>query len=652
MRPQFGRRVLGRRTVLVIGVAALVVPIFVGGASGAPAASRSTLSGSRPSWTPSATVVGTPSASTKVSFNVVLRLRDAAGAAKLAVAVSNPSSSSYGHYVTPAQFNAAYAPTTDQVAQVRSFLSGAGIQVTGVAAGNRWVHAIGTARQVEAAFATTLRTYRYKGHTLREPASLLSVPASLAPMISAVVGVGTEDTLRRPASMPRTGDGPVSPAATSPNATASCSTYWNQHQQTGPAAFGKTSFPTTNCGYSPAQLRSAYGVASSVSSGDIGTGVTVAIIDAYASPTMLTDANAYSAHWGEPQFAPGQYTETTFTPFANQSACGGEAGWNQEESLDVEAVHGMAPGANVHYIGASDCGTGLDDAINFVIQNHAADIVSNSWGGVGEPGSTSEIATEHSMFVQAAAEGIGFYFSTGDDGDNVLLHGLPHPEPDYPSSDDTVTAVGGTSLAVTSSGGYNFETAWGDDVDPVSGSAYQLVLPGTFQFGGGGGVSRLFVQPSYQASTVPSSLAKLNGSTPMRVIPDVAAVADPELGFLIGFQGAFEVIGGTSLACPVIAGLQALASQGRMVPIGFANPELYALGQSSGAFHDVKAPTSTVAIMTPSRSALITLGKDTSLTATTGYDDTTGLGSPSGLNYILGQRLLSSRHLGGFQHAP
>ena len=652
MRPQFGRRVLTRRTAIVVGVAALVVPVIVGGASGAPSGSRSTLSGSRPSWTPSAAVVGTPSATTTINFNVVLRLRDAAGAAKLVAAVSDPTSPSYGHYVTPAEFNAAYAPTTDQVAQVRSFLSGAGIQVTGVAAGNRWVRAVGTARQVEAAFATTLRNYRYKGHTLREPASSLSVPSTLAPVISAVVGVGTEDTLRRPASMPRTGDGPVSPATTSPNATASCSTYWNQHQQTGPAAYGKTSFPTTNCGYSPAQLRSAYGVASAVSSGDNGTGVTVAIIDAYASPTMLTDANAYSAHWGEPQFAPGQYTETTFTPFANQSACGGEPGWNQEESLDVEAVHAVAPGANIHYIGASDCGTGLDDAINYVIQNHAADIVSNSWGNVGEDGLGNEVTTEHSMFVQAAAEGIGFYFSTGDDGDNVLLQGLPRPEPDYPSSDDTVTAVGGTSLAVTSSGGYNFETSWGDDFDQVIGSGYQFVLPGNFQFGGGGGVSRLFTQPSYQASTVPSSLAKLNGSTAMRVVPDVAAVADPELGFLIDYNGTFGIIGGTSLACPVVAGLQALASQGRMVPIGFANPELYALGQSSGAFHDVKAPTSTVAMMTTSGSALVTLNKDTSLTATTGYDDTTGLGSPNGLNYILGQRLLSSRHLGGFQHAP
>jgi len=652
MRSQLGRRALARRTAIAFGVAALFVPLLVSNASGAPSGSRFTLSGSRPSWTPSAAVVGSPTAATKINFNVVLRLRDATGAAKLAAAVSDPNSPRYGQYVTAAEFNAAYAPTADQIAQVSSFLTGGGIHVTGVAAGNRWVSATGSARQVEAAFATTLRNYRYKGHTLREPSSLLSVPSSLANVVAAVVGVGTEDTLRRPASMPRTGDGPVSPAATSPNATATCSTFWNQHQQTGPLAYGKTSFPTTNCGYSPAQLRSAYGVASAVSSGDKGTGVTVAIIDAYASPTIVADANGLSTHWGEPQFTAGQYTETTFMPFVNQTACGGEAGWNEEETLDVEAVHAMAPGANIHYIGASDCGTGLDDAINFVIQNQVADIVSNSWGGIGEPGSLSEISTEHSMFVQAAAEGIGFYFSTGDDGDNVLLHGLPHPEPDYPSSDDTVTAVGGTSLAVTSTGGYNFETSWGDDFDPVFNGGYQEVLPGTFQFGGGGGVSRLFVQPSYQASTVPAGLAKLNGATPMRVVPDVAATADPELGFLIDYNSTFPTIGGTSLACPLIAGLQALASQGRMVPIGFANPELYALGQSSGAFHDVKAPASTIAMMTTSGSALITLGKDTSLTATTGYDDTTGLGTPNGLNYLLGQRLLSSRQLGGFQHAP
>ena len=114
---------------------------------------------------------------------------------------------------------------------------------------------------------------------------------------------------------------------------------------------------------------------------------------------------------GEPQFAAGQLTQTTFTPFNLQTECGGEGGWNEEETLDVQAVHGMAPGANIHYIGAMNCDTGIDDAVNFVIQNHVASIVSNSYGFIGEDGLGDEVATEHSLFTQAAIQGIGFYFS-------------------------------------------------------------------------------------------------------------------------------------------------------------------------------------------------------------------------------------------------
>jgi len=311
--------------------------------------------------------------------------------------------------------------------------------------------------------------------------------------------------------------------------------------------------------------------------------------------------------------------------------------------LDVEAVHGMAPGANVHYIGAQNCDTGIDDAVNFAIQNHVANIVSNSYGFLGEDGLGDEVNTEHTLFTQAAIQGIGFYFSSGDDGDNTIA-GTPHPEPDFPASDPLVTGVGGTSLAVTSTNGYLFETSWGDDVDPVnfatSPSSYSLPLPGAFVFGAGGGVSALFTEPLYQRLAVPNSLARLNGSTPMRVVPDVGAIADPETGFLIDFGGGLGIIGGTSLACPVFAGVQALASQGRLFPIGFANPLLYVIGLTGLAFHDVKAPTSPTAMMTLSGRNLLTMGLDSSLTATKGYDDTTGLGTPNGPGLLLLEHLL------------
>ncbi len=384
--------------------------------------------------------------------------------------------------------------------------------------------------QIESAFKTTLRNYRHDGQTVRQATSALSIPRSISSSIAGIIGVSSAP-LRHPATQHRLPDPTRRPADAQPP-RQNCSTYWDQYEQIAPLAYGKTSFPTNNCGYSAAQLRTAYGVQSAVSHGNNGHGVTVAIIDAYASATMLADANALSVSQGEPPFATGQYTETDLAPFDLQNECGPD-GWNEEESLDVEAVHGMAPGANVHYVGAADCAAGIDDAVNFVLQNHVANLVSNSYGFAGEDGLGDEVALEHSEFLQAALQGVGFYFSSGDDGDNVGI-GAPHPEPDYPSSDPLVTGVGGTSLAVTKQNGYLFETSWGDDLSSVnfatSPSSYVTPPPGSFVFGGGGGVSALFGEPLYQRLAVPGSLARLNGSTPMRVVPDVAAVGDPETG--------------------------------------------------------------------------------------------------------------------------
>jgi subtilase family serine protease len=638
------RRVIARRALVLAGAAVLTVP-FAASNAFAATSSRATIAGSTPSWATSGRVVGSPSASTRITFNVVLPLRNAAAADSLAAAVSDPKSSSYGRYLSTKQFNSRFAPTTAQVNKVTNFLRGAGVTVTGIAQGNRWVTASGTVRQIQSAFGTTLRNYNYKGHVMHAPSNALSVPRSIAGLIAGVVGVTNDGALRTPSHVVMSGgstvDSPASPSAAVPP-RQSCSTFWDQFEQVSPPAYGRTSFPTNNCGYTAAQFRGAYGVQSAVNHGDNGSGVTVAIIDAYASATIVDDTNALAASQGEPALKAGQYTETDFGPFDLQDECGPD-GWNEEETLDVAAVHDVAPSANIHFFGAQDCDTGIDDAVNFLIQNHSASLVSNSYGFLGEDGLGDEVATEHSMFTQAAIEGIGFYFSSGDDGDNTVA-GTPHPEPDYPASDTMVTGVGGSDLAVTSSNGYLFETSWGDDLDSVNfattPSSLSQPLPGSFVFGAGGGVSALFTEPLYQKLAVPNSLAKLNGSKAMRVVPDVGADADPETGLAMIFRGTPVTIGGTSLACPLFVGVQALASQGRLFPIGFANPLLYVIGLTGLAFHDVKAPSSPVAIMTQSGRSLLTLGQDSSLTSTKGYDDTTGLGTPNGPGLLLLEHLL------------
>jgi subtilase family serine protease len=117
------------------------------------------------------------------------------------------------------------------------------------------------------------------------------------------------------------------------------------------------------------------------------------------------------------------------------------------------------------------------------------------------------------------------------------------------------------------------------------------------------------------------------------VVPDVAALADPYTGFAVGrtIGGTYTVQtwGGTSLACPLFAAVQAVASTGRHTAIGFANPLLYSLA-GTGAYHDVVPQRAPVALATPSGSALITEDRDSSLLTSFGYDEVTGVGSPNG----------------------
>ncbi len=655
--PQINRRHAAIATIAAALVAAVVTS---SGANAAPPSGQAsfTVPHSAPAWAKAGRALGTVGSQTKITFSMALPLRNAGEAERIADTVSDPASATYGHYLTPSEFNSRFGPTDAQVSKIKAYLRSQGFAVGDVAAGNRWVTATGTVAQINQAFGVTMRNYRYHGKSLRAPDSAVTLPDSLRGMVLGISGLDNGGLLRQPASRrvdPSGGKSANSGLApkTTPPPASTCSTYWGQHTQTAPQVYGSTTFPTYICGYSPAQVRGAYGVPA----GHTGAGVTVAIIDAYASSTMASDADKYSTAMSEPTFTTGQYREQVFTPFTLTSECG-ESGWNGEETLDVEAVHAMAPKANILYIGAQNCDTGIDDAINWVIQNHAASIISNSWGSTGEGNLGSSYVVEKSMFLQAKAQGMGFYFSSGDNGDNATYpyNSYNTPQPDYPASDANVTAVGGTSLAINASAGYMWETSWGTYIDPtdysISPAGYQSTPPGQFWGGAGGGVSTVTTQPSYQVGVVPNSLATLNGPTPMRVVPDVSAVADPYTGFAVGqtVNGVWSIggWGGTSLACPIFAAVQAIVQQERGVPIGFANPLLYQIDASS--FHDVVAPDSTVAIVTPSGGTLVTFADDTSLIATSGYDDVTGRGSPIVPRLIASEG--SKLHLGSLEQPP
>jgi subtilase family serine protease len=652
---------LHRRKATAVA-AALALPLL-GAAALAPSATAATsalqtVHGNAPSWARSANVVGAANPSRTLTVHIGLAPRDPASIAKLATAVSNPKSSSYRHYLSPKQYLSRFGPTDAQVAKVRSFLRGAGLKIVSQTPSRQSIAATGTVRQLDRAFHTTMRVYRHNGHKLRAPATAAKVPASLASVIMSVGGLTDSSSALRPNIVTRGGNART---AATPNGTkpvqvqTPCSTYYGEHHVSNlPSAYGHTSFPTANCGYEPAQERGAYGLApNAVTHSSDGSGVTVAIIDAYASPTMASDAQTYSRRNGLPGLKPGQYAEyPPTTAYYDQSVCGS---WTDEEALDVEAVHSMAPGARIAYVPAASCNdSDFLDSYDTILApagdsaHPLATIVSNSYGDTSDliPGDIEN--EEHARFLQGAVEGVGFYFSSGDDGDAAALNNGT-PQPQASANDWAVTAVGGTTLGVNRTDGYKFETGWGDDrtylvQNTKTKKESWLSLPGDFYGGAGGGTSSVWKEPDYQKGIVPDSLANANPGDrgPGRVVPDIAANADPYTGFLVGFStdaGSGPVysegsIGGTSLACPTIAGIMAVAQQrGGGSSIGFANPLLYSLNAS--AFHDVKAPTTAdqkaLVYFSPAAqlTRLVTTNHDSSLNTSAGYDNVTGRGSPS-----------------------
>ena len=416
----------------------------------------------------------------------------------------------------------------------------------------------------------------------------------------------------------------------------------------------------------PQQYQSAYGESALLRSGVSGKGVTVAITDAYAAPTILADAQKYNQVHNQPQFAPGQFSQITPAAdgYGDEDVCDPQ-GWYGEETLDVEAVHAMAPGAKIVYVGAADCESGLDNAWASAIDNHVANVITNSWTDGTDDLTllgTSYVQFYEQYSLEAAMTGITVNFSSGDAGDNTSGGtDLAAKTVEFPADLPYVTGVGGTSVLIGSKGQHLAEYGWQTDYSQLTNGAWTPAPPGTYSSGGGGGTSVLFQQPWYQQGKVPTSVSEYFGKTPMRAVPDISANGDPNTGFEVGETQTFPDgtywdqyrIGGTSLSSPLIAGVVAVADQFTHHSLGFINPLYYKL-LGTPALNDIKAPTSPVAQVRTNyansvdASAGLTyeLGtidvQQTTLHDTPGYDDETGVGTPNGPAFFIG--LLIAKH--------
>jgi subtilase family serine protease len=642
---------LSRTACAALGAVALVTAASAGTALAAGSGHHA-LAGSVPSWASAKNRVGPTNNSQQVTFRVYLNYRGGDAAAAYATAASTPGSASYGKFLSPAQFRSRFAPASSDVQAVSSWLKSQGFSLGATPANGKYVEATGTLAQAGAAFSTSFAQYRAEGKTVRSNSTPLQVPAALT-QVEDVVGLDEGQTLVR-----------ADKAAPAPGVFRNaqpCSAYWGEKTvQNTPTPDG-TTLPASPsayapCGYSGSQLQGLYGMAGAISGGTDGRGVTVGIIDAYASPTIEQDANTYFGKHGLPTFKPGQFSQVVAPGTYNrpENPKQDPQGWAGEETLDVEAVHTMAPGANIVYIGSPNNYRDQDAIMNRVVDNHLADIVSNSYGYASEALHPGFIKPSLDTQIQAAAEGMSLFFSSGDNGDETNAVAGASPTPDWPASSPYVTAVGGTSAGVSQSNGRVFELGWETYKSTFNKTSGQWNPP-AWLYGAGGGTSRLFAQPSYQVGVVPSSISQTYGGAAMRVVPDVSALGDPSTGMLVGETQTFPDgsqqyseyrIGGTSLSSPLYAGMFALAEQKAGHEFGLANPVLYQTRSTSIDItkNDLAAYPGDVrsdyANGFDGSGGLVYsarwFDRDDSLTihVRPGYDDVTGVGVPSGQAWL------------------
>jgi hypothetical protein len=580
-------RTIPRLAVALVAAVLLLVAALAAVASAAPVRGGSVGAviriGRAPVVPAGATARGALPRSSVLDATVALQPRDPAALAAYAQAVSTPGSALYHHYLSVAQFAQRFAPGVAAVASVRAALAAQGLHAGPLAANGLSVDITASAGTMSTAFATSFERYRVAGgRTAFANTAAPALPASISGLVQGVIGL---DSLQVPHPA-----GLVKARRGRPEAHASATTAPGESPACSAATHG---------GYTAAQIAGAYGLSDLYAAGDGGSGTTVALYE--LEPYSASDVATYQSCYG---------TATPVTNVAVDGGAGTGAG-SGEAALDIEDLIGLVPNTSILVYEGPNLNNGPIDTYRAIITQNRAKVISTSWG-LCEPQEGSAAATENTLFQEAAVQGQTIFAASGDHGVKDCVkgsRGTNSVSVDDPASQPYVTGVGGTSL--TAAGPPPSESVWNSTWSTGSGA-------------GGGGVSILWGQPSYQSGlALPQSALACPGSgTSCREVPDVSADADIVTGYSIYAKGAWSIFGGTSAAAPTWAALAVLANASVACTgktVGFANPALYQAARNgySTYFNDVTAGNNS-------------FGGLTGYSAAAGYDMASGLGSPKG----------------------
>ena len=561
----------------------------------------------------------------------------------LVQAQQTPGSPLYHAWITPAEYAARFGLSDDDLAKVEAWLNSQGFNIDSVANSHNSITVSGTIGQVESAFGTQMNRYQVGGETHFANATDLQIPAALSGILQSVGNLNDF----RPKPQIRI------PTAT-PQFTAKST---NEHNLT------------------PKDVATIYDINPAYNSGYTGAGQTIVVVG--QSEISKSDIEAFQNAAGFTVKDPNQILVT------GSGTAAVSPGDEAESDLDIEYAGAIAPGATIDFVyTGNNTNYNVYDSLQYAIDNKLGSVISMSYGTCETLLNTSSFNSLDTVLEQGASQGQSIVAAAGDTGSTACYdlgapagtsNGLSTAQQEalavnYPASSAYVTGIGGTEFpsadvassnstyweqssgsdVVSSALSYIPEQVWNDDSAAIGneyGAQYALSS-------GGGGASVFAARPSWQTGVPGIS----SGSH--RLVPDVSLDSSADnAGYLYctsdssswssgqkascnsGFRDSstqdLTIGGGTSFATPIFAGLLAIVNQKENASgLGLVNPTLYTLAANAAtyasAFHDITSGSNKC---TAGSSYCSTAGAG-SYSATTGYDEASGLGSVNFFNLL------------------
>lgn len=537
--------------------------------------------------------LGATPAATPQTVSIIFKVRNQPDLERYIANTVDPSSFGYRRFMNTWQFAASFGPQPQGLYQVFAAIKAQGITVNEIYDSTMVIRATGTTAQFNALLATQLHDYWENGRRFQRPNCKPTLPKSIADIVLTVAGLDTSAAKishLRHASTTDAALGEPSPAMVAPKG----------------ASF--TGIPGS---FTVGDVANLYNINPLYQQKVSGKGKTIGI----ATLASFDPTDAY-AYWQQVGLTVDPKRITVVALDGGTGTDGAD-----ETTLDVEQSGGLAPDAKIVVYEGPNTDSGFLDVFYKAISDNRVDSLSASWGETELYLDTPTLQAYHQAFMEAAAQGIPVFVSSGDEGafdlNNPNYYPIPFFSPlnsvDHPASDPYVTACGGITLPVTIQRKHGVvvvpqERAWGWDYF----KPYMLTYYDEFTYeydyaaaGGGGGVSVTFPVPYWQhglagaqlspkdystlyfyPNVVPDTIDTTGGQDLLdlpigfrgRNVPDVSLNADPYTGYLVYFGGGFQAgWGGTSFVAPQLNGIAALLGQTSGGRLGTLNPQFYRL---------------------------------------------------------------------------